>query len=790
MVNLYEQLSVEQEKTLFNIINETGRKKESVIPILHAVQKKWGYLPENVLKRICELTDITQGQIIGVSSFYSDFRFYPAGQHIIKVCIGTACHVKGAESVYTAFKQYLKIPDEDDTDNKKKFTVQKVACLGCCMIAPAVQIDRLIYGFLNPRRVRGVVKDFITTAHLTENQIENNFFGDKKYILGEIRLCTCSSCRAVGALEVYSKFTKQIQAEKLPVHVKVVGCTGRAFEAPLVEVLLSSNRAFRYPKFRLQDVHRIISEHFSYKKAIKLFSNKVYNIFENILTGSRQVPITRYLVEHDKEYEFKYLNGQVRIATEKAGMIDPLDISSYIKAGGFMALKSCLNNKDPDKIINILKSSGLKGRGGSGYPTFLKWSYVLSAKAERKYVICNGDEGDPGAFMDRMLLESFPFRIIEGIIIAGITCGANTGYIYLRSEYMLAIERIKIAIKKSYEKGFLGKNIMRSGISFDINVFIGAGSFVCGEETALIASIEGRRSMPRIRPPYPSEKGLWKMPTLVNNVETFALIPWIIINSPSSFSEYGTTSSKGTKIFALAGKISKSGLIEVPLGITLRQIVETVGGGIEGGKQLKAIQIGGPSGGCIPAALADIPVDYTVLTQKGAMMGSGGMVVLDETDCMVDIARYFISFTQKESCGKCTYCRIGTKRLLEILNRIVDGKGKNGDIKELEQVSIMVKERSLCGLGKSAPNPILSTLMYFREEYEEHINGTCAAGKCKGLIIYRVTDLCICCTKCAQVCPAHAIEIKPHQKQKIETEKCIRCDTCRIVCPQKAIIIE
>jgi NADH:ubiquinone oxidoreductase subunit F (NADH-binding) len=414
---------------------------------------------------------------------------------------------------------------------------------------------------------------------------------------------------------------------------------------------------------------------------------------------------------------------------------------------------------------------------------------LRNSPGEFKYLICNGDEGDPGAFMDRMILESYPYRIIEGMIIAAYAAGAREGYFYIRAEYPLAVRRIREALQNCREKGFLGDNILDSGFSFDIQIFEGAGAFICGEETALIASIEGNRGFPKLRPPFPTEKGLWNKPTLVNNTETFAQVTYIINQGVAAYRQHGTSKSKGTKVFALAGKVVRGGLIEVPMGITIREIVEDIGGGVPDGRQFKAVQIGGPSGGCVPSWLADTPIDYESLSDVGAMMGSGGLVVLDETDCMVDIARYFLSFTQSESCGKCTFCRVGTKRMLDILNKICTGRGTPKDLEELETLADWTKKGSLCGLGRTAPNPVLSTLRYFREEYEAHIHGKCPTGKCRELIHYHIEENCIGCTKCAQNCPVDAIPFTPYEVHQIDQEKCIKCDGCRQVCPEDAVTV-
>ncbi len=446
-----------------------------------------------------------------------------------------------------------------------------------------------------------------------------------------------------------------------------------------------------------------------------------------------------------------------------------------------VALKKCTDQMNPSQIIEKIALSGLRGRGGAGFDTARKWQMVRSAPADQRYVICNGDEGDPGAFMDRMILESFPFRVIEGIAIAARAVGADEALIYIRAEYPLAVHRVNDALALCRRRNILS--------SLQVSVVEGAGAFVCGEETALISAVEGRRGMPRYRPPYPASKGLKGYPTLINNVETLALVPWIIESNPGEFAAIGTEGSKGTKSFALAGKVNRGGLIEVPMGMLLKQIVEDVGGGIQGDRKLKAVQVGGPSGGCVPASMADTVIDYEALVESGAIMGSGGLVVLDDSDCMVDIARYFLSFTQMESCGKCTFCRVGTRCMLEILEKLCEGRAEKDDIDKLERLSVSVKEGSLCGLGRTAPNPVLSTLKHFRSEYDAHLEGKCPAKKCPALIKYVINDDCIGCTRCAQRCPVEAIEMNPYEKHEIDREKCVRCDTCRAVCPSDAVEI-
>jgi len=775
-----------------SIVERYGHNRNAVIPILQAVQNTYHYLPEEVLRRVCEVTDITPGVITGVSTFYSQFRHKPAGSHTIKVCIGTACHIKGADRIFDAFKQHLNIPDKEDTDADGLFTVEKVACLGCCMLAPAIQIDDVKYGFLDTQKVQPVIIDFLESSEQVLQMTRTGIKEDSSQGVsaGEIRMCVCSSCNAAGAGKVFGEFQRQVEAAGMSIQVKTVGCMGISYQAPLVEIVLPDKSVFRYGRVRQQDVRFILARHFKPAGIKRRIGAAATRMLERLLTDDVWEPVTRFSVDLRHGTESLFWGHQEHIVTEHCGSLNPLDIVGYIAYEGFKALKSCLTRASPDEIINQVSRSGLRGRGGAGFPTGKKWAAVRDATTDQKYVICNGDEGDPGAFMDRMILESFPFRVIEGMAIAAYAAGAGKGFLYIRAEYPLAIFRVKEALRLCHERNIIGDRMIGTEHSLHLEVVEGAGAFVAGEETALIAAIEGRRAMPRFRPPYPNEKGLWNKPTLVNNVETFAAVPWILRHGPEQFARIGTQDSRGTKTFALAGKVVRGGLIEVPMGITLREIVDEIGGGVQDGKRLKAIQVGGPSGGCVPAELTDTPVDYDALVATGAIMGSGGMVVLDETDCMVDIARYFMTFTQNESCGKCTYCRIGTKCMLEILERLVRGEGKLGDIEKLEHLARITKAGSLCSLGKTAPNPVISTLEHFRSEYEAHIDKRCPAARCKDLITYSITDDCIGCTRCAQQCPAEAIRPNPYEKHEIDPEKCVRCGTCRQVCRADAIKVE
>jgi NADH:ubiquinone oxidoreductase subunit F (NADH-binding)/NADH:ubiquinone oxidoreductase subunit E/NAD-dependent dihydropyrimidine dehydrogenase PreA subunit len=777
MAEVYQELD--------QIIEEHGKERKSVIPILQAIQNKFNYLPEEILKKVCESTEITPDLIMGVASFYTQFRLNPAGKHIIKVCTGTACHVKRAGLVYDTFSRELKLEKDAFTDKDGTYTLEKVNCLGCCTLAPVVQVDDITYGHVDIEGVRGVLKSFEAEK---SRKFQKRLPGSgRNEIQGEIRVGLGSCCVASGSEDVKESVEDAVITNGLNVQLKPVGCVGMCHQVPLMEVISNGKEPVMYSRVKAEDVHSILKRHFRPSGWWQRFRTSILDLAENLQNDHSWEGIDQYKLDIREKHVASFLGGQVPIATKYRGAIDPLDMDEYLSRGGFKALEKCLKEWTPADLIAEVKKSGIQGRGGAGFPTGKKWEMLSNSNSDVKYIICNGDEGDPGAFMDRMLLESYPYRIIEGMVIASYATGATQGYFYIRAEYPLAVKRIHLALEECRKRGFIGDNIMNTVHAFNIRIFEGAGAFICGEETAMIASIEGNRGFPKLRPPYPVEKGLWDKPTLVNNTETFAQVSFIINEGAVAYSKYGTKKSKGTKVFALAGKVARGGLIEVPMGINIREIVENIGGGVAGGRKFKAVQIGGPSGGCIPEWLSDTAVDYESLQEAGAMMGSGGLVVLDDTDCMVDIARYFLSFTQSESCGKCTFCRVGTRRMLDILNKICSGKGSMRDLEELETLSGWTKEGSLCGLGKTAPNPVLSTLRYFRDEYEAHIQGKCPTGKCQDLIRYTINDQCIGCTKCAQNCPVDAIAFTPYEIHSIDQEKCIKCDGCRQVCPENAV---
>jgi NADH-quinone oxidoreductase subunit F len=582
----------------------------------------------------------------------------------------------------------------------------------------------------------------------------------------KVGLGTCGV--SAGGDKTYEAIKHEIEQKNIQAIVKETGCNGMCYREPLMEVIDEDRNSYMYGEVTPEKARRIISEH--------------------VVDGT---PVDEWIVQGGASTEDDlFFKKQKRIVLRNCGIINPNSIEEYMAMGGYQAIRKVLKESTPEQVIETITASGLRGRGGGGFLTGVKWRFCRQSPGDVKYIICNADEGDPGAFMDRSTLEGDPHSVLEGMMICAYAIGAGEGYIYVRAEYPKAVQRLRDAIRQLLEKGFLGTHIFGSDMDFFIRIKEGAGAFVCGEETALIASIEGKRGMPRFRPPFPAQSGLWGKPTNINNVETYANVPWIITNGAEAFSSMGTENSKGSKVFALAGKIRRGGLAEVPMGITINEIVYEIGGGIKEDKKFKAVQMGGPSGGCIPASMGDLRIDYQQINKTGAIMGSGGLVVMDETTCMVDMAKFFLRFTQDESCGKCTFCRIGTTRMLEILERITDGKGEEGDIPLLQHLAYQIKNNAICGLGQTAPNPVLTTLKYFPEEYEAHIlHKKCPAHSCPALLTYTIReDACKGCMACAKACPVEAISGEKKKAHTINQALCIRCGKCFESCKLSAVL--
>ncbi|MBN1283016.1 MAG: NADH-quinone oxidoreductase subunit NuoE [Proteobacteria bacterium] len=758
-------------KAVDRAIGSAGAVKGAAIPALQRVQAELGWLPPEAIVRISERIGVPAAQLYGVATFYTQFRLKPVGKHIVKVCHGTACHVAGAAGISEALGAALGLSAGTGTTDDGFFTVERVACLGCCSLAPVVMIGDEVHGKLTRPGAEKVAAEFRKKKAgrcgcerpSAGIEVEREDLGGKS--IERVVVGTGSCGNASGAMEVFRLFADASERLGLGYQAAETGCMGMCHREPLVELFSRDGRRTLYGDVDIAAAGKIISCHIA-----------------------KGTPVADLIVDTSDPASaaHSFLSGQRRVVLENCGEIDPERIEEYEARGGYEALRKVAGGMTPEAVIAEIKASGLRGRGGAGFPTGLKWEFTRKAKGAEKYVICNADEGDPGAFMDRSVLESDPHRVIEGMIVASCAIGASKGYIYCRAEYPLALKRLRLAIEQARGRGYLG-----TGRGFDIEVKEGAGAFVCGEETALIASIEGGRGMPRVRPPFPAQQGLWGCPTCINNVETLANVPWIIRHGGAEFARVGTATSKGTKVFALAGDVARGGLVEVPMGVTIREVVEEIGGGTKSGRPVKAVQLGGPSGGCIPASLMDTVVDYEAVTATGAIMGSGGMVVMDEGACMVDIARFFLDFTQRESCGKCTFCRIGTRRMLEILTRITEGEGRPGDVELLEELCARVKEASLCGLGQTAPNPVQTTIRYFREEYDAHISeGRCPAGKCRALIEFSINDRCIGCGACIKACPVDAITGEKKKLHVISREKCTRCGACRQVCPVDAVDVK
>lgn len=721
----------------------------SLIMILQQAQAIYGYLPQEVIYHVAERTGNSPAKVMGVATFYSYFRLKPMGIYQIMLCDGTACHVNGSDRIRAAITQELGIHNGETTEDGM-FTLNEVACLGCCSLAPVMMINGDTYGNLTPEKTINILR-----------QLRQRESGEGIRILVGQGSCGVSA----GAGRVAKVLAGHMTATD-SFTVETTGCIGMCYLEPIVDI---------YEGEKL--LHRLV----------KVTETDALGIVEAV----RKKDFSRLEAMFISDEDARFLKKQKRVALRHCGVVDPTSIDDYIKNDGYKAIDKALH-MTPEEVIEEVKVSGLAGRGGAGFPTWFKWNAARNAEGEHKHLICNADEGDPGAFMDRAVIESDPHSLIEGMLIGAYAIGASDMYVYIRAEYPLAVERLGNAIEQARSRGLLGENILGSGFSCDLNIKIGAGAFVCGEETALIESMEGKRGMPRLKPPFPAQSGYLNEPSNINNVETFANVAWIINNGGAAFAAMGTENSKGTKVFALTGKVQRGGLVEVPMGNSLRDVIFDIAGGIKDGRSYKAVQMGGPSGGCIPADLVDTPIDYKALSATGAIMGSGGMVVMDDSTCMVNIARFFLDFTARESCGKCVPCRIGTTRMMEILNRICDGQGQEGDIEMLEQLCVSIKDGSLCGLGQTAPNPVLTTIRYFRDEYEAHIRDKkCPAHECSALLKISIDPTkCKGCTVCARKCPVECISGERKTPHVIDQSSCIKCKQCVSSCKFDAIVVD
>lgn len=721
----------------------------SLIMILQQAQAIYGYLPQEVIYHVAERTGNSPAKVMGVATFYSYFRLKPMGIYQIMLCDGTACHVNGSDRIRAAITQELGIHNGETTEDGM-FTLNEVACLGCCSLAPVMMINGDTYGNLTPEKTINILR-----------QLRQRESGEGIRILVGQGSCGVSA----GAGRVAKVLAGHMTATD-SFTVETTGCIGMCYLEPIVDI---------YEGEKL--LHRLV----------KVTETDALGIVEAV----RKKDFSKLEAMFISDEDARFLKKQKRVALRHCGVVDPTSIDDYIKNDGYKAIDKALH-MTPEEVIEEVKVSGLAGRGGAGFPTWFKWNAARNAEGEHKHLICNADEGDPGAFMDRAVIESDPHSLIEGMLIGAYAIGASDMYVYIRAEYPLAVERLGNAIEQARSRGLLGENILGSGFSCDLNIKIGAGAFVCGEETALIESMEGKRGMPRLKPPFPAQSGYLNEPSNINNVETFANVAWIINNGGAAFAAMGTENSKGTKVFALTGKVQRGGLVEVPMGNSLRDVIFDIAGGIKNGRSYKAVQMGGPSGGCIPADLVDTPIDYKALSATGAIMGSGGMVVMDDSTCMVNIARFFLDFTARESCGKCVPCRIGTTRMMEILNRICDGQGQEGDIEMLEQLCVSIKDGSLCGLGQTAPNPVLTTIRYFRDEYEAHIRDKkCPAHECSALLKISIDPTkCKGCTICARKCPVECISGERKTPHVIDQSSCIKCKQCVSSCKFDAIVVD
>ena len=781
------------------IVDSYDGEKSSLVMILQDVQEACNHLPAPALERVSQRMSVPMSHVYRVATFYSSFSLTERGRHVIRVCDGTACHLRGSVNLRDEICRELNITVGETTEDKL-FTLETVACLGACALAPVMTVGSEYQGQMTVEKVRetldayrnaprGKVADRSSTprrqgrragqGEITRLTGPDQLASYRQRLAAGgggngrcVMICGGTGCRAGRSLAVTEAFRDALKGspggEEL--EVRTTGCHGFCEQGPLV-VLLPAGTL--YVKVAPEDVQEIVAT-----------SLEADGVVDRLTCRD---PATKKRIR--REHDLPFYANQGRIVFANSGRLDPTNIDDYIAVGGYASLAKVLTSMQPEQVIDCIDRSGLRGRGGGGFAAGRKWRSCREAEGYPKYVLCNGDEGDPGAFMDRSIMEGNPHSVLEGMAIGAYAIGSDRGYIYVRLEYPLAVENLRIAIRQAEQRALLGENILGTDFSFTIKVSRGAGAFVCGESTALMASIEGQAGEPRAKHIHTSEKGLFGKPTNLNNVETWANVPVIIHEGPEWFAAIGTENSKGTKVFSVVGKVKSTGLVEVPMGMTLRQIIYDIGGGVLGDRPFKAVQTGGPSGGCLPESQLDLPVDFDRLTEAGSMMGSGGMIVMDDRTCMVEVARYFTDFLRKESCGKCLACREGVQRMYELLERITSGQGTIEDVELLDELSRYVGENSICGLGKSAPNPALSTLKYFRDEYAAHVvEHKCPAGVCKALTTFTIDEeKCKACGQCLKACPTEAITGQKKVPHVIDQDKCDKCGSCREVCPFDAV---